>query len=149
MIKLATLTALTVLSLGVAAQPRAFVMLGAHHADDVTECAKLQSFTPGAGVAYDVNSDVMVVGGIWRTSQDNWTGFAVADWRPLRIQNVSAGAFVGVSGGYCLYENRYGPIGGLTVRVDVDKLAVHLLYVPSFGSEKNTATAGIGLSHAF
>jgi hypothetical protein len=135
------------------AQPRAIAMLGAHHADEYTNCrgtvAELNSATPGLGIGYDINRSSMVAAGIWRTSQDNWAPFAFADWRPLRSGNVSAGLFAGVSGGYCMYENRLGPFAGLTARVDIERAALHLLYVPSFGSEKNTAAVGLAVSHQF
>ena len=135
------------------AQPRAIAMLGAHHADEYTNCggtvAELNSATPGFGIGYDINQSTMVAGGGWRTSQGNWAPFAFADWRPLRSGNVSAGAFAGFSGGYCMYENRIGPFAGLTARVDIDRAALHLMYVPSFGSEKNTAALGIAVSHSF
>lgn len=109
----------------------------------------LESFTPGLGIGWDLTPDVMLAAGAWRTSQKNWAAFAFADWRPLRAGQLSAGLFSGVSGGYCKFSNRLGPIGGITARVDLSRVAVHLLYVPSFGSEKNVATLGLALSVGF
>lgn len=109
----------------------------------------LHNFTPGIGLGWDVTRDVMLAAGVWRTSQQNWAAFALADWRPLRMGPVSAGIFGGVSGGYCKFENRLGPLGGITVRADIERVAVHLLYVPSFGSEKNVAALGLAVSVGF
>lgn len=110
---------------------------------------ELQEWTPGLGLAWDLTPDVMLAGGIWRTSQKNWAAFAIGDWRPLRVGDFSAGLFAGVSGGYCKYEHRLGPIGGITARVDIERVALHVMYVPSFGSEKNVAALGLAVSVGF
>jgi len=155
MLKLITLLLTFVVSTAAFGQPRAMFMLGAIHADSITYCGndpiphKLNSFTPGIGIGYDFSPSVMAAGGVWKTSQGTVTGFAYADWRPLREDNVSAGLFAGVSGGYCIYENSYGPIGGLTVRADFEKASLHFLYIPEIGSKKNTETVGMGVSFPF
>lgn len=137
----------------VCAQPRAIAMLGAVHSERTTWCGseqiELNGFTPGAGIAYDFSPSVMAAVGGWRTSQENWAPITFADWRPLRHKNVSAGLFAGVSGGYCVYENRLGPIAGLTARIDFKKWALHFFAVPEFGSEKNTPSIGMATSWGF
>jgi len=113
------------------------------------ETTDLESFTPGLGLAFDLTPSVMAAAGGWRTSQKNWAAFGLVDWRPLRVGDFSAGLFGGVSGGYCKFENRLGPLGGLTARLDIERVAVHLLFVPSVASEKNAAALGIALSVGF
>lgn len=148
--RLPVLLAAMFIALPVFAQPRALTMIGALHAENTTYCGtepqRLESFTPGLGIGYDINDSIMVAAGAWRTSQASWSPFAIADYRPLRYRNVSAGVFGGLSGGYCLYDGRLGLIGGLTVRADDGPKALHLFYVPKVGSKKNEAAIGIGLS---
>ena len=104
---------------------------------------------PGVGIGADLTDDVMAAAGVWRNSHGNASAFALADWRPLRWGPASFGLFVGASGGYCRAGNANSvlPLGGATVRVDIDRFAVHVLAIPP--TDWKPATVALAVSVGF
>lgn len=101
---------------------------------------------PGVGIGADFTPDVMAAGGVWRNSHGSAAAFGLVDWRPLRWGPASFGLFAGLSGGYCRGGNTNAvlPLGGATVRIDVDRFAVHMLVVPP--SNLKPLTVGLAVS---
>lgn len=135
---------------------RGVAMVGAWHAERTYWCqgeeTEYRSFTPGLGVGYDVNPDVMLSGGVWRTSHDQWTPFVLGDYRPLHWHGLSAGLFAGASGGYCGPNGwRTLPLAGGSVRYDHGNTSVHLLVIPHIkrGDSSVPTTIGAALSFRF
>lgn len=154
-----TLVALAValaVSNAAAADWRGVVMLGAWHAERTYYCMErpreYESATPGLGAAVDLTDSVMLAAGTWRTSHDRWTPFLIADWRPIRWRGLSAGLFIGASGGYCTDGGwRTLPLGGATIRYDAGRTAVHLLVIPHLTRDGGSVptTVGAALSYRF
>lgn len=112
-----------------------------------------ESLTPGAGLGLDLaDHPVMLAAGVWRTSHGEVAPFALVDWRPLRWSgahaSASLGLFAGVSGGYCRDgdPSTAMALGGATLRVDIDRVAIHLLAVPP--TNFKPFTVGLALSVA-
>jgi hypothetical protein len=110
-----------------------------------SEVVELKTWTPGLGVGYDLTEDSMLAGGLWRNSQGNVVPYATIDWRPLRAGPVSLGLFGGLSAGYC-GSNNGGPVpvAGATARLDIDRVAIHLLLARKPGD--NSTAIGLSLS---
>jgi hypothetical protein len=110
-----------------------------------SEVVELKTWTPGLGVGYDLTEDSMLAGGLWRNSQGKVVPYATIDWRPLRAGPVSLGLFGGLSAGYC-GSNNGGPVpvAGATARLDIDRVAIHLLLARKPGD--NSTAIGLSLS---
>lgn len=143
--------ALLALPLAATAQEwRAVAMAGAWHAERTYWCGgterEYETLTPGLGLAYG-RGDWMLSGGVWRTSHDRWTPYAIGDWRPLRYGAFSAGLFAGASGGYCTDDGwRTLPLGGASLRVDHGTAAVHLLVIPHVTKNGSSIPTTIGVA---
>jgi hypothetical protein len=154
------------------AQLRGVVNIAAWHSRDTTTCERpvitapasdrpmapmvtsggsaeqaLDTWTPGLGAGYDLTADSMVSGGLWRNSQGTVAPYATIDWRPLHLGPVSLGLFGGLSAGYC-GSNNGGPtpLAGATARIDLDRVAVHLLLAKKPGD--NSTAVGLAISVA-
>ena len=110
-----------------------------------TQTLELNTWTPGLGVGVDLTDDSMLAGGLWRNSQGEVVPYATIDWRPLRAGPVSLGLFGGLSAGYC-GSNNGGPVpvAGATARLDIDRVAIHLLLARKPGD--NSTAIGLSLS---
>ena len=110
------------------------------------------AFTPGLGFGWDITPQVMASGGLWQNSHGNVAPFALIDWRPLQWDVLSAraslGLFAGASGGYCRHgkEGSILPLGGLTLRIDIQRVALHILALPP--TSYKPATVGLAVSVA-
>jgi hypothetical protein len=112
-----------------------------------TQTLELNTWTPGLGVGYDLTEDSMASGGLWRNSQGEVVPYATIDWRPLHLGPVSLGLFGGLSAGYC-GSNNGGPtpLAGATARIDLDRVAVHLMLAKKPGD--NSTAVGLAISVA-
>jgi hypothetical protein len=112
-----------------------------------SETVELRTWTPGFGVGVDLSEDSMLAGGVWRNSQGEVVPYATVDWRPLRLGAASFGLFGGFSAGYC-GSNNGGPVpvAGAAARLDIDRVAVHLLLAKKPGD--NSTAVGLAISVA-
>jgi hypothetical protein len=106
----------------------------------------LNRWTPGLGVGVDLTEDSMASAGLWRNSQGNVVPFGLIDWRPLHAGPLSVGVFGGLTLGYCGFnDNGPAPMGGATARLDLDRVAIHLLLTKAPGGD-GTVAVGLAVS---
>ncbi len=103
----------------------------------------------GAGIRYAFDRTLSVQAGAFNNSHSRVSTYLLADWTPVQIGNVSAGAFVGAATGYA-WRPLVGvvtPITGAIVRTDLGRFSLAVRITPPH--PKASAVAAVELGARF
>jgi len=92
------------------------------------------AINPGLGVRV-ANGALAWEAGEYKNSYRRATFYGIAEYTPLRVGALSAGAFAGVASGYSKPEDALRPfVGGFSVRYQPGQFGVALKIVPPAGA---------------
>lgn len=95
----------------------------------------------GAGLRYAFSPAWSVQAGAYRNSYDRTSVYALADWTPIALGPLHAGAFAGVASGY----EHGNAAGGLLARVQGERLSAVLRYAPKVHPKQSGHTVALEL----
>lgn len=113
---------------------------------------KFNEVNPGAALKLQLNQDWSLQAGGYRNSYYKPTVYAVAQYTPLHIGNVSVGAFAGLASGYAhvsqLNVGKVSVVGGFYAVAQFDNLSVAVRAVPKI-TPKQAGVATLEFGYAF
>lgn len=138
----------------VKAEPLQYTLVihGASHHGAAPDGYKFNQVNPGAAIKLSLNSDWSVQAGGYRNSYYKSTAYAVAQYTPLRIGDVSLGAFAGLASGYShvsqLNVGKASVVAGLYAVAQLDKINVAMRVVPKT-TPKQAYVAAFEVGYSF
>lgn len=110
-----------------------------HHLNDRANGREWNENNAGIGVRRDFGPDWSAQVGAYRNSIDKTSAYALAEWTPLQVGQLSAGAFAGIRTNY---TKPVQPAAGALVRWQGEQASITVRLSPKAG---NTGSAVIAL----
>jgi len=102
---------------------------------------------PGLGIRYAFNRDWAIQAGAFNNSQSRLSVYGIADWTPVHVGAVSAGAFLGAATGYDWRPmvGKLTPVTGAVVRAEFDRFNIAVRITPPHPKASAVAALEFGI----